>query len=417
MSILVRFQLLLFGFTMMGPMRLDIYLDPYGNSLAVSLLPFAALFVLWLMLALPNRPVKRTTWYLLVCTPVFLLFLSAIWSEKFTSSYGGNFIFSVFAQRWLLLLTLVPIGIMLHERGVALRSLLKVTVASAVFLLLFYALRQLTWDLHLLASDPATAMNVRSDPLRGYRLTFPQYIYVIAFFYCLSKVLFGANAHGRLIALLAFILLTALYTQIFFRLHLVMTTLVLVTYVLVFHRRRVLGQLIAIKVFLTLGIPAFIALAPFLFDTISQDKISGIIRLNTLSTIVEKFPQNPLFGVGAASNRSISYQDVFGDQFFPVDVGLVGTAFTHGLTGAVLVVTTIACMMREAYRAWQLSTRDTRDLTTCLLWSAAFLVFALSSGGILISPDSVLAVALVWLFARLCVLDLRNQKGEPLHEL
>ena len=64
--------------------------------------------------------------------------------------------------------------------------------------------------------------------------------------------------------------------------------------------------------------------------------LSFLIRSQSTGIAWESFAQYPLLGFGQDSSGSLSYQDLFGESFYPSDTGLTGVAFQFGSLGVVL---------------------------------------------------------------------------------
>lgn len=78
-------------------------------------------------------------------------------------------------------------------------------------------------------------------------------------------------------------------------------------------------------------------LTGFFLDTWGQDR-TWLSRTDTVETAWGTFREYPLLGFGADSIHSVSYQSLFGEQFYTADIGLLGIAFQYGMLGVVLYV-------------------------------------------------------------------------------
>jgi len=61
-------------------------------------------------------------------------------------------------------------------------------------------------------------------------------------------------------------------------------------------------------------------------------------RVSSARMAWDVFAEYPVFGLGQDSLESISYQQLFGSNFYPGDIGLLGIAFQYGLVGVVLYI-------------------------------------------------------------------------------
>lgn len=383
----------LFGLAMMGPLRLDIY----GVLPNASVASLGALALSWaLAVALPQK--RLATWVMLLVGPPVILALLTLWAGQFAGLYGVSVTPSILAQRWQLYWLLFPIGLALYENGVPARALLR-TIAITIGLLLgIWAVRQLTWDLATLYQSESFDVFIRRDDLRGYRLYYPQYAVYAALFMLFACALIAPRRGGYILPLL---LLGTLYAQVYSRLHLAVSALTLLIFWLSLSGPRAAAHLP--RVFLTLiGLSVMVVYAfPWLLDAIADDTGSGSYRIATLATILDHVPRRPIVGHGTGSAVTLTHQDVFGTNFHPSDLGLFGIIFTHGMLGGALVLTLLFMCLRTSYRAHQSTAGTPRALALGLLWMSLFLIFGLGSFSVFVTPDSILAGALILLTATL----------------
>lgn len=78
------------------------------------------------------------------------------------------------------------------------------------------------------------------------------------------------------------------------------------------------------------------------FSVIWGDDLTWTTRINSAGIAWEYFLRYPLFGFGSDSVHSVSFQDLFGDKFYPADIGLLGVAFHYGSLGVALYVGFVA---------------------------------------------------------------------------
>jgi len=110
------------------------------------------------------------------------------------------------------------------------------------------------------------------------------------------------------------------------------------------------------KVF-TVLVPLFILLSALLVpqvqsvvtSTLGQDP-SFTARANSTQIALKVFAEYPIFGLGQDSLKSISYQQLFGPNFYPGDIGLLGVAFQYGLVGVLLYVILSAWLFANLLR-------------------------------------------------------------------
>ncbi|NQU67331.1 MAG: O-antigen ligase family protein [Candidatus Marinimicrobia bacterium] len=58
--------------------------------------------------------------------------------------------------------------------------------------------------------------------------------------------------------------------------------------------------------------------------------------------------QHPVFGLGFASHQSVAYQSLFGESFYPDDIGLLGIIFQFGMLGGILYLYLLYWLAKNA---------------------------------------------------------------------
>ncbi|MGH3088385.1 MAG: O-antigen ligase family protein, partial [Rubrobacteraceae bacterium] len=74
----------------------------------------------------------------------------------------------------------------------------------------------------------------------------------------------------------------------------------------------------------------------FFFDPSYQ------VRTETARTATQHFLEYPWFGFGQDSRQSTSFLELFGENFYPADIGILGVAFQFGIVGIVLYLAAVA---------------------------------------------------------------------------
>jgi O-antigen ligase len=82
---------------------------------------------------------------------------------------------------------------------------------------------------------------------------------------------------------------------------------------------------------------------------------SFFVRIIAYEHAVEAFQTYPILGWGTASHHGVSFQDLFGKDFFVADIGIVGVLLMHGLVGVALYLALLGFLCRQVMRATMVS--------------------------------------------------------------
>ena len=403
-SISQKIQLGLLSLTLMGPLRLDVY-GIFPMIGPISLISLAALWARFLLF--PSATQKRT-WMLLLFIPPLILCLTAIWSYRFNIFFGGDLSSNLLAQRWFFYWLLYPIGLALYENGMPLRKILHTIYITFILVLAIFAFRQLTIDFSLELTQGDNARYIRNDSFRGYRLYFAQYAFYAALYVSLAGAFFAKK--NRWLFAIGFFLLAALYSQVYSRLHIAESILVISFTALAFGdgtaKIQPIRQIISMILFITLGLIAI----PFAVDYLSADKASGQWRLNSLEIILNEFSSRPWFGTGPGSTQSISLGDIFGAKFAPSDLGLIGITFVFGIVGLAIDIFLLLKVWNAARLGFNQESGSFKHLRVAFLWLALFFLIGSTSFALIWTPDSIIVACIILILSELLN---REHKTQP----
>lgn len=296
----------------------------------------AAVLFFWLVSTTRIR--KSGLWPILV--PVLIPGLvAALFAYVFYVRTGYSPLPSVFAQRDFVFFLIAPSIYLLHMRGWRLDDFRGVFVLAAAVTVAYYGASYFMLDAQswLNSGDPYQESLVVYDESRGYRLKGPLFIMLFLALYCSARTLQASRATlktGLYCASAA--LNVALLVMSLPRTLLFSAVVALIVYYAFLRRPARIGLLtILFPTLACLGVLLARPLADALSNTFGQDW-SYMARVETSNRAWDYFLEYPLFGFGQDSKQTVPFQDLFGHQFFPQDIGLLGVAFKFGLVGTSL---------------------------------------------------------------------------------
>jgi hypothetical protein len=296
----------------------------------------AAVLFFWLISTTRIR--RSGIWPLLV--PVLVPGLvAALFAYVFYVRTGYSPLPSVLAQRDFVFFLIAPSIYLLHMRGWRLNDFRGVFVLAAAVTAAYYAASYVTVDPQswINSGDPYQESLVVYDESRGYRLKGPLFIMLLLALYCgartlqATRITLKTGLYFALAALNTTLLVVNLPRALMFS-----AVVALVLYGAFLRRPARIGLLtILFPTLACLGILLVRRLTDALSTTFDQDW-SYMARVDTSKRAWDYFLEYPLFGFGQDSKQTVPFQELFGHQFFPQDVGLLGVAFKFGLVGTSL---------------------------------------------------------------------------------
>ncbi len=228
-------------------------------------------------------------------------------------------------------------------------------ILGAVSFMVYFMLYSFV-DLAEFATDESRL--VLYDEERGLRITLSTAFGIFFLFYSYRSII----EKKKIVFVLPFLLLL-LYLLLYRKQRLEMLGVALMLFFIsikVFLRKPATVVLAAsLIIMLILVTPA---LSPTGLSFFYEDAFyySFILRWNTIKTILEilsKSTCNILFGVGNLNRTGdLNFQTVYGQNFWPSDVGWLGTSFEYGLIGSLFFVYLYVLLIKNSY---QYSTNDT----------------------------------------------------------
>lgn len=299
----------------------------------VALLCFVALFA-WLALSVPFGP----AWTLRVFLPaVGLLVFVLLYAYVFTLRVDGPLLPGILAQRDYAYFLLGPVVYMLHRRGWELRDFQQVFLAAASLTVVGLAIYDVAFAPgSLLLSGTFFALNLGelTEQSQIFRLVNTSALFLALYFgrrllQARDVVVLGSVLGGAVLsaALLAVSIPRGLLAS---------TGLAVAAYAALLSRPRRAGLLVVV---LPLCVLVFALLSPSFVGAFAgqfgQDRTYQA-RVESGETAWRVFQDYPLFGFGQEGAQATSFQVLFGENFYPSDIGLLGVAFQFGLVGLIL---------------------------------------------------------------------------------
>jgi O-antigen ligase len=93
--------------------------------------------------------------------------------------------------------------------------------------------------------------------------------------------------------------------------------------------------------------------------------------------------QHPVFGLGQDSLGSTSYQDLFGESFFPGDIGLLGIAVQYGVVGVILYLLFSAWLFANLLRllwSYNCNVHEAHSRERVFVWTLFIVCLAIVLG-------------------------------------
>lgn len=326
--------LLLFG--LLGAFRTFDYLGLHLREAAIVITT-----VLFVWLALSTR-LRRGGFAIVLAPLIFFPGVMVLYSYVFSDNTGAQILPSVLAQRDYAFFLIGPIIYLLRARGWKLGDFESVFVVAVSTTVLFH-LAAYVW-----ASGPQRALNywfvlqqgeyVGDDLLLlGVRIS--------SLFALFGTLYFGRRLFqrgGGVIAKAPLALMFGASLALFLN-GLPRGLIAAAVAALLIYAFFLSGPGLA-RLSLVIA-PVLAVAALFSFGYVNdgakdllQGSTSYTVRVDTTEIAWTNFKDHPWLGYGADSNQSVSFQDVFGEQFYPSDVGLLGVAFQFGVVGLALYI-------------------------------------------------------------------------------
>lgn len=347
----------------------------YFSGLQILLLSELCVVALVFGLSIATRIDSRWVLYVLLPTVALGCFV-AFYAYIFTLRTGSPFIPSVLAQRRYVFLLLGPVIYMLYLRGWRLADFQRPFVAAAAMTVVAFVLYDLVAaPSSILLSgrffDPRLEAIYGTDHAGDLRSIKTSSLFL--FLYLLRRVFLSTNVFALQFRLGAAAVCFALFAFGMPRGLLASLAAAVILYAMFLYRPERVGLIAFATPLLAVVCAAFWTdvreafVNTFLFDPSYQ------VRTDTTRVATEYFLEYPWFGFGQDSRQAISFLELFGENFYPSDIGILGVAFQFGIVGVALYLAAVAWLCVGLIRLlWAYA--DRLDLAQrAFLW-ALFLV-------------------------------------------
>ena len=318
------------------------FLDFY-SVLHVTELSILCIIVLFSWLGFSTKMDKRAV-LLNLFTLCGLMSFVLVYALVFTARTGAPLLPSVLAQRYYAFILIVPVVYMLYRSGWRLKDFQRVFVLAAVLAVLSRVV------VDVIPSSTTSAFSPFIDPPREFLIFKQDTVYGEASFLLRrfdASALFVTLYFGRQLlkpknlASFGFCLaITTLSTTILFvnapRTLLASALVALLLYSVVLSRPDRSKLFLILLPLLVLLIGMYASQLNSVVQVVFGGDLSYTTRVQSAQKAWEVISQYPLLGFGQESAQSISYHDLFGEKFYPSDIGLLGLTFQWGLVGVIL---------------------------------------------------------------------------------
>ena len=343
----------------------------------LSLLTLLLLFAYTVCHSSFDRRSLKWEWWTFVPL-IFALSVMVVYALVFSMNTGQAMVPSVLALRYFLIILIAPVIYFLHKLGYEIKTLEKTLLISFFILLLNYLFNYFTMDLEAAYFSPnhSYASLVTFDEWRGYRLKAPFYVILLLVLF-VGMSLFQANPwHRRLGYLCIFSVCIYILLIVMSRAAILTLLLSIVAYPFMFkHPNRISLNLFIFPLALIFINGFLVAAIPIFVEHIANDW-SFKVRMKSYQIALEVLFDYPLFGFGQSSYYTQSYQQIFGEKFYPSDLGIIGAAFKHGFIGIIVYLFFKFYILFRLIRVnWAYQLYYGRH--NPLLWSLLILIFSL----------------------------------------
>lgn len=353
--------------------KIDIYFATSAFYDFGALLCAALPYILCLKLRGSLKHYVVTTMFL-----VGVIALSLIYGLVFFSHQGASPIVSALTLRsWLYIMIAPAVWIMLN-RGYSPSDVLSIFKWTSAMCLPVILYTLYTVDLLAMKKGVTSGVAenlVRFDDARGFRLDVPHFFLMLSLISATFSVLFQRRFRIYNVLLLA-VGGWAIYLS-YSRVVLAAIPIALFLFgtILVF-RMRVVRYVVAPVVVAT-----YVACTPLIlsFSLAGHDTDrSAITRNVSLERANDVIGSYPILGYGQAITSQLSYQNIFGADFFPSDLGTTGILFRFGYVGLAIYIVIAAAAVSGSWYAWGYAARLEGDYSMAALPIVVFMMAIVS---------------------------------------
>jgi O-antigen ligase len=340
------------------------------------------LLFFWLALTTPID----SRWFLYVCFPaVGLIVFVLFYAYLFTLRIDAPILPSIWAQRYYAFFLLAPVTYALRARGWELADFRRVLVPAVLLVTMSRIVADFTVSPKslLLSGDFFTLRLNEVYSEQAYLLRRLDLSVLFSALYFGRRVL-----QSRSVPAAGFSMAVATLSTVFLLISLPRVLLASVAVALIVYgafltrprRARVFIVLLPLLIpLLALSVPQ---VASTVRGTLWSDS-SFTTRVSSTQIGWDAVAQHPVFGLGQDSLASTSYQDLFGESFFPGDIGLLGIAVQYGVVGVILYLLLSAWLFANLLRllwSYNCNAHEARSRERVFVWTLFIVCFAIALG-------------------------------------
>jgi len=317
-----------------GRYYLENRIQELGFVVVLTLYAFGAI-----KLAMQRADVKWSIWFW--TTPLVISYPMVISSVTYYLHTGSNVFYSFFAAREFLIIYLAPTIFFMYKLGYPIERLEKIFVISLTLVIINYLFFYSILDLAAMkrGANLYVSQQVTWDAWRGYRLKPPTTGIFLGTSYCLIMITQKIELIKKVGVIILLSMLLFCWYILVQRTQIATIIVSFVLFAILFSRPSRINLLIFSLPVVVLAILLFSG--KFLNIFFEED----ITRKVTARICLQSISENPLLGYGTASWKGISYADIFGKQFYPSDIGLLGVVFKYGVLGVGIYLYILVLLM------------------------------------------------------------------------
>lgn len=246
---------------------------------------------------------------------------------------GAPMIPSALAAREVMVLFLCPAIYFLYRIGYPVKEIERAILLTVVLLVVMYMIFRFTLPLaqYEASSNRHVAALVVFDPIRGYRLVWPEMGITLAAIVGPIKIFTAKTTRERLLWVLVFLL--TIWAMILYQGRSFTAGLILsvISFNVMFARKK---RVLLLFFLAPLVISFYFGAILTLFNTIEEEYKNGEgIRFHSYSVAFRVIGDYPMLGFGMDSKTTIPEEEVFGSTFHSSDIGFIGITYRYGILG------------------------------------------------------------------------------------
>jgi len=319
-----------------GRYYLENRIQELGFVVVLTLFSFGAI-----KLAMQRADVKWSIWFWI--TPLLISYPMVISPITYYLHTGSNVFYSFFAAREFLIIYLAPTIYFIYKLGYPIERLEKIFVISLTIVIINYLFFYSILDLAAMkrGANLYVSQQVTWDAWRGYRLKPPTTGIFLGTSYCVIMMIQKVDYLKKIGIIILLSMLLFCWYILVQRTQIATIVVSFVIFTMMFSRPSRINLLIFIMPVVVLAI--LLVSGKFIDIFFEED----VTRKVTARICLESINENPILGYGVASWKGISYADIFGKQFFPSDVGLLGVVFKYGIAGVCIYLYILILLMHR----------------------------------------------------------------------